>query len=130
MSGNQYRALTPDAVGQWGEDVFDAEFTSDEERVHLERGLLEIAPRPYRVTSDIYTVDGKPVDPGEVVELALPVDIETALVNGGHLERVRRDAHPTVELADEPDEDPAPAVPATKGRRKAAPAPAPHSDQE
>lgn len=130
MSGNQYRALTPDAVGLWGDEVFDAEFTSDEERVHLERGVLEIAPRPYRVTSDIYTVNGAPVAAGEVVELALPVDIETALVNGGHLERVRRDAHPTVEVDPEPVEDPAPAAPAKKGRRKAAPAPAPHSDQE
>lgn len=101
MSGNQYRAVHPSWKALYGEDVFEHEFAnSDDERDHVDRGLFEIVPRPYRVLSDQYTVDGAPVAAGEVIEAGFPMDIEQMLLDGGHLERVRRDAKPTVAPAE------------------------------
>ena len=98
MSGNQYRAVHPSFIALHGEDVFDHEFeTVEAERDALERGWFVLAARPYRVLSNNYTVDGNPVAQGEVIEAALPMEIEAAAIDGGHLERVRRDAKPTVE---------------------------------
>lgn len=114
---NQYRAIHPSFVALHGEDVFDADLSVVEERDALRRGFLEIVPRPYRVMHDNYTVDGKPVPREAVIELALPVEHEAAMLDGGHLERVRRDAHPTVEVAADPDPEP---EPAKRARRKAA----------
>ena len=88
MSENTYRPVSDRAKALYGEDDFKAEFSASDERDHLEGGHLEIVPRPYRVLSDNYSA-GKQ---GEVVDLALPVDIEAALVSGGHLERA--DASP------------------------------------
>jgi hypothetical protein len=102
---NQYRALGP-WTGLYGEDVFDADYTVDEERALLDDHVLEIVPRQYRVVSDRYTVNGQPIAPGEVLELAMPADRESSLVDGGHLTRVRRDALPTVEVEPEPESDP------------------------
>jgi hypothetical protein len=103
MSGNQYRAVHPSFVAIHGDEVFDHEFASAaDERDHVDRGWFEIVPRPYRVLSDNFTVDGAPVAQGEVVEMAVPMEREAAWIDGGHLERVRRDAKPTVETDDEP----------------------------
>ena len=88
MSENTYRPVSDRAKALYGEDDFEADFSASDERDHLEGGHLEIVPRPYRVLSDNYSA-GKQ---GEVVDLALPVDIEAALVSGGHLERA--DASP------------------------------------
>lgn len=97
---NQYRAVHPSLVALHGVDVFDHEFADPwEERDALERGWFELAPRPYRVLHDHYTVDGQPVAQGTVVEAAFPMEIEHALLAGGHLERVRRDAKPDVVAA-------------------------------
>lgn len=83
MAANTYRPVSDRAKALYGEDDFEAEFSAADERDHLNGGHLEIVPRPYRVLSDNYTA-GKQ---GEVVDLALPVEIEAALVSGGHLER-------------------------------------------
>lgn len=103
---NQYRAL-----GRWGEvygeDPFDADYSADEEQNLLRDGVLEIAPRQYRTVSGRYAVDGQAIAPDEIVELALPLEHETALLDGGHLARVRRDAIPTVDVEPEPDPKPA-----------------------
>lgn len=123
---NQYRALHPSYVAQYGEEVVDLDLSAAEERDHLNRGFLEIAPRPYRVLIDHYTIDGHPVDQGAVVELALPAENEAGLIAGGVLERTRRDASPTVdveELGDEPanpessDPEPDPPKPKRRPRR-------------
>lgn len=99
---NQYRAKHRSFVATFGEDVFDHEFDNPtEERDYLERGWVELEPRPYRTLIDGYTVDGKPVARSEVIEAAFPMEIEAALISGGVLERVRRDTKPTVE---EPDQ--------------------------
>jgi hypothetical protein len=100
---NQYRATSPAGVTWFGDDVFEAEFSVDEESEYLARGFIEIVPRPYRTLTDRYTVDGVSIAVDEVVELAMPIGLEAALVGAGHLVRVRRDAHPTVEPEPEPE---------------------------
>jgi len=114
---NQYRAVHPSWQSVYGDDVFESELTAEEERDWLDRGLWELVPRPYRVLVDNYTVDGQPVPQGGIVEVGFPIEIETMLVDGGHLERVRRDAKPTVEL-DTPEPAPEP-----KARRRRTPQP-------
>lgn len=94
------------------EGVFEREFSVSEEQDWLNRGFLELVPRPYRVLTDNYTILGWPVPQNAVVEATFPIEVEAALIAGGHLERVRRDAHPTVEpasTADESASDPQPA---------------------
>jgi hypothetical protein len=81
---NQYRALTPHAAAMF-EDW-------------LNRGFLELVPRPYRVLTNNYTIEGWPVPQEAIVTASFPIEVEAALIAGGHLERCRRDAHPTVEL--------------------------------
>lgn len=88
MSANTYRPVSDRAKALHGDEDFEAEFSVIEERDQLEGGHLEIVPRPYKVLSDNYSA-GKQ---GDVVDLALPVEIEAALVSGGHLERA--DASP------------------------------------
>jgi hypothetical protein len=106
---NQYRARTPAAVAMFEEGVFEREFTVTEEQDWLDRGLLELVPRPYRVLTDNYTILGWPVPQDAVVEATFPIEVEAALIDGGHLARVRRDAHPTVDPTPDPDPDPEPA---------------------
>lgn len=113
MTGNQYRAVNPAGVAAYGEDVFDAEYSVLQEYDLLHSGAVEIAPRPYRVLSDNYEAG----PPGAVFEAAYPVEIEAALISGGHLERVRRDAQPTVDPPVEPAADEV--APTPKPRRGA-----------
>ena len=80
---NTYKA-TPDFEAAFPEGVFEHEYTVEEERDLVGNGWLEIVPRTYKVLSDNSNAAGQ----GEEVELALPVEIEAALISGGHLERV------------------------------------------
>lgn len=80
---NTYRALTPYAGVLYQEGTFDASFSPSEERDALDGGHLEIVPREYKVLSQNYAAGAQ----GEIVKLALLVDIESALISGGHLER-------------------------------------------
>jgi hypothetical protein len=86
MAANTYRPLSERAKLLHGEDVFEAEFSATEERDHLDGGHLEIVPRPYKVLSANYSA-GKQ---GAVVDLALLVEHEAALTEGGHIERAER----------------------------------------
>lgn len=69
----------------YGEDVFDGDFTAAEERDSLLGGHLLIVPRAYTVLSDNYAPGKK----GDVLELALPMEVEATQVSGGHIERVQ-----------------------------------------
>lgn len=95
MSGNLYRAATPRGVSIYGDDELELTLTADEERDALRDGHLVQVARPYRVISSRFTVKGAPVWRGAVIEAAFPVEIEAALIAGGHIERSRRDAKPT-----------------------------------
>src|SRR5688500_6908038 len=98
---NQYRAVHPSLVAIHGAEQFDHEYaTPTEEQDALARGRVEIVPRPYRVLSTRYS---RPQ--GEVFEAAFPMEVEAALISGGHLERVRRDAKPS-DSASEPARKP------------------------
>ena len=114
---NQYRAVSRFGEARYGTEVFEADFTVAEELDLLDRGALVIEPRPYRVLSDNYTIEGQPIWRDAIVEAGFPIEIEQMLVDGGHLERVRRDAHPTVDV--EPAADPEPRR--TTRRRTATP---------
>jgi hypothetical protein len=81
---NTYRALTQAAVALFADGVFEHEFTVAEEKDWIDRGLIEIVPRPYKVLSANYVDGGE----GEVRELALLRENEQALIDGGHLERI------------------------------------------
>lgn len=87
---NRYRVLLPVLVnGEHGQgDEFDYEFTVDEERTNVQSGLLAVVPRRYRVLVDteVYGVKGSDEDP--TFEAAMLIEQESALVSGGHIERV------------------------------------------
>lgn len=83
---NTYRPVSERAKALHGEDVFEAEFAPSEEADQVSGGHLEIVPRAYKVLSNNYSA-GKQ---GDVVALALPVEIESALVQGGHIERAAK----------------------------------------
>lgn len=80
---NTYRALSPAAEGVFAPGVFEHEFTVTEEKDWLASGTIELVPRQYRVLSDNYAV---PKD--ETFEAAFLKENETALIVGGHIERV------------------------------------------
>ena len=84
MAANTYRAVSDRAKALNGEDDFEAELTPAEEADQLSAGHLEIVPRAYKVLTNNYSA-GKQ---GDVVDLALPVETESALIAGGHIERV------------------------------------------
>lgn len=79
---NTYRALSDRAKALHGEDVFSAQLSAVEERDQLEGGHLEIVPRSYRVLSNNFTAAKQ----GRDVDLALRVEQEAALIQGGHIE--------------------------------------------
>jgi hypothetical protein len=86
---NTYKATSDRGKAIYGDETFEAEFTALDERDELEGGHLVIVPRPYRVLVNNYDA-GKQ---GEVVDLALRVDQERALVGGGIV--ARADSKPT-----------------------------------
>lgn len=98
---NQYKAVSIYGKAVFGEDVFDADFAAAEERDHLDAGHLELVPRTYKVTSNNFTGG----DHGSEYEAALPVEIEAALVAGGHLVRKRRDVTPGSDAANADPDD-------------------------
>lgn len=81
---NTYRPVSARAKALNGDGPFEADFTPAEERDQLDGGHLEIVPRPYRVLSNNFAA-GKQ---GANVDLALLVEAEAALLQGGHIERV------------------------------------------
>jgi hypothetical protein len=81
--GNTYRPVSARAKALRGQDPFEAEFTPSEERDELGGGHIEIVPRAYLVLADNYAAGKK----GDVVDLALPVENEAALIAGGFLKR-------------------------------------------
>lgn len=85
---NKYKALSARAKAIHGEAPFEADLSVLDERHELDGGHLEIVPRPYRVLSDNFSA-GKQ---DEVVQLALPVETEAALIQGGHIERADKPA--------------------------------------
>lgn len=83
---NTYRALSGYGKAIYGEDVFEGGFTAAEEQDHLNGKHLELVPRKYKVLSDNFSGGTKG---GEYVA-GLQMEIEAALVAGGHL--IRDDA--------------------------------------
>jgi hypothetical protein len=83
---NTYKALTTAAVAAFAEGVFDQEFTPTQEKDALDAGLLEIVPRTYKVLSNNFAEGAQ----GDEVQLALLVEQESALLQGGHIERVEK----------------------------------------
>lgn len=100
---NTYRALSILAKSEHGEAPVELDLSVMEERDALAGGHLEIAPRQYRVLSDNYEA-GKQ---GDVVELALAKENESALISGGHIERAEKPTGGPIKggkAAAEPDE--------------------------
>jgi hypothetical protein len=85
---NTYRAVSDRAKAINGEDIFEADLSATEEADAVTGGHLEIVPRKYRVLSNNYAA-GKQ---GATVEAALLVELEAALIAGGHIERVGPDS--------------------------------------
>lgn len=81
---NTYKALTPAAEAAFSAGVFERDFTPTEERDHLDSGLLELVPRTYKVLSNNFSAGQQ----GDTFEAAYLVEIEQALIQGGHIERV------------------------------------------
>jgi hypothetical protein len=81
---NTYKPTSVVGEHHFGADPFEATFTPAEERDWVDGGHVEQVPRTYRVLSDNYTGG----EQGSEVEAALPVEIEAALITGGHLQRV------------------------------------------
>jgi hypothetical protein len=85
---NTYKALTTAAVAAFADGVFEREFTAVQEKDALDAGLLEIVPRTYKVLSNNFAEGAQ----GDEVQLALLVEQESALLQGGHIERVDKPA--------------------------------------
>ena len=87
---NRYRVLLPVLVdGEYGQfDVFEKEFTVDEERTNVESGLLAVEPRRYRVLVDTEVYGVKGSDPDPTFSAGMLIEQEQMLVQGGHIERV------------------------------------------
>ena len=81
---NTYRAVSDRAKALFGEAEFEAEFSTPDEWDQIDGGHLEIVPRPYLVLSNNYSAGTR----GETVSCALLADHESALIQGGHIERV------------------------------------------
>lgn len=81
---NTYKALTPAAVAAFEDGVFERDFTPTEERDWLDSGVLEIVPRTYKVLSNNFSAGQQ----GEDIQAAYLVELEQALIQGGHIERV------------------------------------------
>ena len=80
---NTYRAVSDYGKAVFGEEPFDREFTVSDEADHLNAGHLELVPRTYRVLSNNYSAAKQ----GGTFLGAFVVDHESALIQGGHIER-------------------------------------------
>ena len=81
---NTYRTLSLIGAHLYGEGENDLDLSVLDEKDALDNGHLELVPRKYKVTSTSYA-GGKKDD---VVTLALQIEVEVALISGGHLARV------------------------------------------
>jgi hypothetical protein len=72
-------------------EVFEKEFSAEDEAENLASGLLELQPSTYRVIGGS-EVDG--VAPGEEFEAAISIGREALLIEGGHIERVEEKPKP------------------------------------
>lgn len=81
---NTYAALSDRAKALHGDDPFEADLSASEEADQLSAGHLQIAPRTYRVLSNNFAAAKQ----GSEIDLALVVEHEAALIQGGHIERV------------------------------------------
>lgn len=81
---NTYRATSPYGLAVYGEGVFEQDFPAGEEGDLISARHIEIEPRSYRVLSRNFTAGKR----GATVPLALLADHESALIQGGHIERV------------------------------------------
>jgi hypothetical protein len=80
---NLYRPVSDRARAMYGDEDVERTFTPADEADMVSAGHLEIVPRPYRVLVNNYAGGGQ----GDVVDLALPVENEAALLSGAILER-------------------------------------------
>lgn len=80
---NTYKPVSDRAKAIFGDDVVDLDLSPSDEKDQLDAGHLEIVPRPYKVLVNNFT-GGKQ---NEVVDLALKVEQEGALLSGGILTR-------------------------------------------
>lgn len=85
---NTYRAIGERAKLLNPEGVFEADLSVTEEQDALGGRHLELVPRSYRVLSDNFAA-GKQ---GDTFEAAYLVEIESALIRGGHIARVDKPA--------------------------------------
>lgn len=104
----KYRVLLPLVVhtgdGSYTQgEVFEKDFTVEDEATNLDSGLLELVPCVYRVVGGSRVFD---TAPGDEFEAAMRLGQEQLLMAGGHIVRV-----------DEPSHD-EPAVIATGGLTK------------
>jgi hypothetical protein len=74
-------------------EVFEKEFTPEEELENVNSGLLEIVPQTYRVVAEDSIVYDTPT--GGTFEAAMLIENESALIEGGHIERVDEPAKET-----------------------------------
>ena len=79
-----YRALTDAGKAAFGEDEFERDFTPAEEQDWLGSGVIEPVPQRYKVLSNNY----HGYEQGDEFEGFFRIEIEDALIAGGHLERV------------------------------------------
>ena len=82
--GNLYAPVSVRAKALHGEEPFEAELTASEEADQIGAGHLALVPRTYRVLSNNFAA----AEQGSEIDLALLVEQEAALVQGGHIERV------------------------------------------
>lgn len=79
--GNTYRAIGERAKLIYGEGELVLDLSAADERDALDGKQLEIVPRRYRVLSSNFATAPQ----GETFEAAYPVEIEAALIAGGHI---------------------------------------------
>lgn len=91
---NTYRVLLPVLVnGEHGQgDIFEHEFTADDEATNLQSGLIEIVPRRYKVVGASIV---HATEPGGTFSAAFTIGQEAALMEAGHIERVETKASTT-----------------------------------
>lgn len=85
---NLYRPVSEWAKAIHGADDFEAELSPVDEQDQIAAGHLQIVPSPYEVLSNNFSA-GKQ---GSVVDLALMVEQESALIAGGHIKRAEKPA--------------------------------------
>jgi hypothetical protein len=78
-----YRPTSDRAKALYGDDDVDLDLSATDEADALQGGHLALVPRPFKVLVNNYEAGVQ----GDVVDLALHVDQEAALVSGGILER-------------------------------------------